>query len=392
MKPIDIRLGLLFGALFLELGVNLPFFPLWLRAQDLDEAAIGLILAAPLLARILGNPLISAIADRSSRVSQTLVACSISVVAAIALLAVGGGFWTVLILVIIVGFTQGPLIALSDTLTLRILAREEGAELRYGRIRLFGSAGFILANLGTGYLVGWISSQVVILLLVISAALTAVAAVYVAMSPVVRNQPAPAREATRGALPSVPVLATIVGAALVQASHAVVYAFSSLHWQDKGYSGMAIGSLWSLGVIAEVGFFIIAGRYLRGLQGATILLLTGALVAVVRWTAMAADPPFEALLALQTLHAFTFAATHLGSVFMVSLLAPQAFQAQAQAWLAALWAGVMAMLTSLAGFLQPGLGEMTYLIMAGVSALGFAFLAVAAFTSRHPRWRAAQPG
>ncbi|MFY8150903.1 MAG: MFS transporter, partial [Hyphomicrobiales bacterium] len=168
MKPIDIRLGLLFGALFLELGVNLPFFPLWLRAQDLDEAAIGLILAAPLLARILGNPLISAIADRSSRVSQTLVACSIAVVAAITLLAVGGGFWTVLILVIVIGFTQGPLIALSDTLTLRILAREEGAELRYGRIRLFGSAGFILANLGTGYLVGWISAQVVILLLMIS--------------------------------------------------------------------------------------------------------------------------------------------------------------------------------------------------------------------------------
>jgi PPP family 3-phenylpropionic acid transporter len=171
-----------------------------------------------------------------------------------------------------------------------------------------------------------------------------------------------------------PVLATIVGAALVQASHAVVYAFSSLHWQSKGFSAVAIGGLWSQGVIAEVCLFIIAGRYLRGLSGAKILLVAGALAAIIRWTAMAFDPPFAALVALQSLHAFTFAATHLGSVFLLSLLAPEAFQAQAQGWLAALWAGIMALLTSLAGFLLPTWGEGTYFVMAAVAASGLAFL------------------
>jgi PPP family 3-phenylpropionic acid transporter len=29
--------GLLYAALFFDLGVSLPFFPLWLRSQDLDE-------------------------------------------------------------------------------------------------------------------------------------------------------------------------------------------------------------------------------------------------------------------------------------------------------------------------------------------------------------------
>ncbi len=46
------RLALLYACLFFELGVNLPFFPLWLKAQSLDSDAIGIVLAAPLLTRI----------------------------------------------------------------------------------------------------------------------------------------------------------------------------------------------------------------------------------------------------------------------------------------------------------------------------------------------------
>ena len=56
MRWLTGRLALLYGALFFELGVNLPFFPVWLRAQALDDAAIGFVLAAPLLVRIVANP------------------------------------------------------------------------------------------------------------------------------------------------------------------------------------------------------------------------------------------------------------------------------------------------------------------------------------------------
>ncbi|MDF2810179.1 MAG: transporter, partial [Microvirga sp.] len=41
------RLSFLYAALFLEIGVNLPFFPLWLDAQSLKSDAIGIILARP---------------------------------------------------------------------------------------------------------------------------------------------------------------------------------------------------------------------------------------------------------------------------------------------------------------------------------------------------------
>ena len=144
------RLSFLYAALFFELGVNLPFFPLWLRSQSLGDDAIGIVLAAPLLTRIIANPVVGALADRRERMTAALVACSAAVVIGIGLLAFAHGFLPILLLVIAIALAQGPLIALTDAVTLRSLSRLHSAELRYGRIRLWGSAGFALASLSAG--------------------------------------------------------------------------------------------------------------------------------------------------------------------------------------------------------------------------------------------------
>ena len=67
------RLSFLYAALFFEIGVNLPFFPLWLRDKSLGDDAIGIVLAAPLLTRIIANPVIGALADRRRRMTDALL-------------------------------------------------------------------------------------------------------------------------------------------------------------------------------------------------------------------------------------------------------------------------------------------------------------------------------
>ena len=41
------RLALFYAALFVSIGIQLPFFPLWLEAKGLDAGMIGIVLAAP---------------------------------------------------------------------------------------------------------------------------------------------------------------------------------------------------------------------------------------------------------------------------------------------------------------------------------------------------------
>jgi PPP family 3-phenylpropionic acid transporter len=97
---------------------------------------------------------------------------------------------------------------------------------------------------------------------------------------------------------------------------------------------------------------------------------------------MAAGPDLAFTFLLQMLHGLTFGATHLCSIFLIARQAPQGMQAQAQAWLAASWAGLMAVLTALAGYLYGAWGEHIYWLMGAASAIGFLLLVPVGFSLR----------
>lgn len=376
MMPATGRLSFLYAALFFELGVNLPFFPLWLHAQALKDDAIGIVLAAPLLVRIAANPIVAAFADRTGHTAATLIACASFVVIGTASLFFTSSFLTILPVVIMIALAQGPVIALADTLALQFLKGEQEAELRYGRIRLWGSASFALANVTAGWMLDWLPPSSIIGMLLVSAAITALAASVVAPR---MARPAQVKAVCGRKLAHPWLLGfTIAGAALIQASHAAMYAFSVLHWKDKGLSGGAIGALWSVGVVSEIVVFGVIGHLAFGRRGAVALLVSGASFATIRWIGMAADPDTLTLLALQMMHGATFGATHLGSIFLLARLAPPSMQAQSQAWLAAAWAGLMAGLTTLSGYLYGAWGEQIYWVMAMSAGIGLFLLCVVA--------------
>lgn len=374
------RLKLLYACLFFELGINLPFFPLWLKAQSLDSTAIGIIVAAPLLTRIVANPLVGAFADRSGRVSLVLAACALLVAAGTGLLAVVHGHWAILLVVVVIAMAQGPLIALADAMTLDHLAEAERSELIYGRVRLWGSLGFAAANLVAGWSLDWFSADFVIVLLLTSAIFTAVAAA--SCMAAVPNRSAVGETDEAWPAPPLLLVGAIAGAALVQASHAAFYGFGTLHWQAAGISGGTMGGLWALGVLSEVVLFACLGYRLSDAAGAAWLLVAAAAATLLRWVGMAQDPGLAGLIGLQLAHGVTFGATHLGSIFLLARLAPGRMQASAQAWLAGGWAGVMALLTTLSGRLYESWGEQIYLLMAAVALAGLLLLSLVAFSLR----------
>jgi PPP family 3-phenylpropionic acid transporter len=363
------RLTLLYASLFFELGVNLPFFPVWLRSRALDATEIGLVLALPFALRIVANPVVAALADLTGRIRPAIVACACVAAAGFLLLPFAHGIVQIAAVVGLVALAQGPLIALTDAATLRVLAGSPAAESRYGRIRLAGSVAFAAASFAGGALLADRSPGVVVSLLGAAAVAVAFCTLLLPETPAGRSRAPEPGAATAGAGLAVLALA-VAGPALVQASHAAVYAFGTLHWQSLGYSGPTLGLLWSLGIAGEVLFFLVAGSFAAGEVGAIRLLSAGAAAAALRWAAMALDPPLVLLAPLQLLHGLSFGATHLGSVFLLAAIAPAAAKAQAQAWLAAVWAIAMAALTSLAGLMSDGWGQGIYWPMVAVALLG----------------------
>src|SRR5262249_42597911 len=162
--------------------------------------------------------------------------------------------------------------------------------------------------------------------------------------------------------------AVVLGASLIQASHAVMYGFATLQWSARGISGPVIGLLWAIGVVAEVALFALSARVV-GRLGAAGMIMLGGIGGVVRWTAMAFDPPFAALPLLQGLHALSFAATHLGTMHYLAQVAPARRGATAQGDFVAVQGIVFAGAMSLSGVLVGAYGSLAYAAMAAGAAV-----------------------
>src|SRR5690606_2772595 len=80
----------------------------------------------------------------------------------------------------------------------------------------------------------------------------------------------------------------LIGVALVSASHAMLYAFSAIDWQKRGFTGTEIGILWSAGVFAEVLLFAFAA-WLRRRFDLWSIMIFGSVAAVGRWLLFPAD-------------------------------------------------------------------------------------------------------
>jgi PPP family 3-phenylpropionic acid transporter len=354
------RLAALYGAMFVVLGIQLPFFPVWLKAKGLDAGMIGVVLAAPIIVRVFSITLAARVADRRDALCAAIVVTSAASVLGYTLVGLASGPAAILAAYTVAALVFTPVMPLADTYALKGL-RQHGRA--YGTVRLWGSATFILGNFVAGVAIDTIPARHLIWLIVAASLVSALVAT--ALAPLATSAP-PAGEArlSRGSLLRDPVfIAGLVAASLIQASHAVYYSFSALQWRAIGLDGTTIAGLWALGVIAEIALFALQGR-LPPFVTPTVLLMIGGLGGALRWGVMALAPATAWLLVLQLLHALSFGATHLGALGFVAGRAPAGQGATAQGYLAVALGTSMAVSTAVSGVLYAAFGSLAYAAMA----------------------------
>jgi PPP family 3-phenylpropionic acid transporter len=359
------RLAALYAALFVVLGIQLPFFPVWLKAKGLDAGTIGLVLAAPIVVRVFAITLAARAADRHDALRGAIMVASAASVVGYALVGLASGAAAILAAYMAASLAFTPLMPLSDAYALKGLAARGRA---YGPVRLWGSAAFIAGTFIAGIATDVIAARELIWLIVAGYALNAVVALQLAPLPAGGAPPGETPAVRRSLLGDPAFLAGVAAASLIQASHAVYYGFSALAWRAAGFGGTSIAALWALGVLAEIVLFALQAR-LPAFLTPTALIMVGGAGGALRWAAMALDPPAVLLPLLQLLHALSFGATHLGILGFVAARAPAGQAATAQAYLAVALGTVMAAATALSGVLYGRYGSLAYAAMA-LAAIG----------------------
>lgn len=373
-RHAELRLSLLSAAIYSLVGVQLPFFSIWLDARGLDAAAIAAVLAIQPVIRIASTLIASRRADRRGDHGALLVGCAAAAAAAYAVMGLVDGFVAILFAVATLAFVQGPIGPLADGITFGEARRrhEKGLpQLHYSWVRGWGSVSILFFLGVSGPIAGRLPVESIIWLLAGVAAFAAVAS-FGSLVGLGGSSAKPERPLGAPLAQPALVVLVILAATLVQSSHSIVNAFGALHWKASGYSESFVSFAWVVALVTEVAVFMMAGRWFGGETRAASFLIAGGIGAMLRWALMATDPGAGGILVAQALHGVSCAAVQLGPAYLLAELGGKERLSQSQAWLAAANAGGASLFTYLSGPLYASVGERGYLAMAAIAGLGFA--------------------
>ena len=360
-------LGAYYFAYFAYVGAYSPYITLYLKDIGMTAVEIGLLYSIPQVMRIFGPNAWGHLADVSGKPRAIVRIAALASLLGFAGMYFGNSFaWLFAVLVVMHFFTsaQMPLI---EAITLDQVREAPG---HYGRIRVWGSVGFVIAVLGLGYLLDYLPVRTV---LHVTAGMLVLVLLAAMLMPAPRHvvQDAP-RESLRDKL-KLPVVRVFLAAGFLNAfAHAALYTFFSIYLDQNGYSKSAIGWMWTIGVLIEIIVFQCLPQLTRRFRLETLFFSTFVFCAI-RFTLIAwAVEWWWVLVAAQLMHAFTFAIYHASAVALAGRLFGAGNQARGQAVYISLTFGLGGFAGAMvSGALWEVIGpSWTYSISAAAGAIG----------------------
>ena len=272
------------------------------------------------------------------------------------------------------------LMPLGESATIHALYKDNSFDKRYGRLRLWGSIGFIAMVLFAGELFQRngielypIVGTVILILLAL-------------MTFRLHEPKMERRKMVKGeflvVLLNPDVRWFLLSGFFMIFAHASLYVFYSLYLADLGYNKFQIGLFWALGVAAEVIFFYYQSKVLSRLDPEVVLQISFG-IGVFRFILIAFFPLTWVLILAQLMHAATFGAHHSAATKLLQRWFTGPVQARGQALMATVSYGLGGTLGGLvAGWLWDATQPRNVFVMSAL-ACGLAGMAIQKLRPRH---------
>ena len=353
------RFGALTASYFAAIGLFNPYAPLWFQSLGFSTLAIGAIASLQSWTRVVAPYAWSWIGDHSGRQVELIRLAALgAVLSSLGLLAVQALqpmtdaelVWAVALTTTLLFVANSGVVPLYEALLAHLLHTPGGGidAQRYGRVRVWGSVGFIVAVTVFGLLLERFGIGVFPAFVALMNALLLGAAMRLPAThaDAVHNEPAP---------PVLPLLKKPEVAWLFASifftvlAHTSLYAFFSLYLVSLGYGKGAVGALWAVSVAIEIVFFWTQGSWFPKLTPHRWLQVVAG-VTTLRFAATAVGGAWAPILVLaQLTHAITFAAHHAACITLVQRLFPGRLRGRGQALYTTLGYGVSGVVGGVGG-------------------------------------------
>ncbi|HIF9106297.1 TPA: 3-phenylpropionate MFS transporter [Photobacterium damselae] len=335
---------------FFSYGVYLPFWALWFAHIGVDAADIGVLLGLGFAVRCAANLVLTPRIHKVSHLIPALRGFSLlGLISCIVYIYCGGSLWALTLVTTFFNLAAGPVVPISDALANHYA---KDGHLDYGRTRLWGSIAFIAGSTVVGLMADRYGADVIPWVAAAGLAFALLRTMHLpAIVPVDDQEQDQVRPAVLSLLKDPTVLRFLLINALIQGSHAAYYGFSSIYWKEMaGFNEATIGYLWSFSVVAEVAIFAVSKHLFSGWT-ITNMFRLAAVGVLIRWGVTASSTDLWVMFAVQSLHAITFATAHLAAIRYIQH-APSNQMVALQALYNAIPLGaVMAVLTTLSGWI-----------------------------------------
>lgn len=361
------RLSAFYFVYLAGLGAFAPYFALYLDARGISAVGISLAMSLWYGTRIFAPSAWSHLTLASQRPIAWLRIGTIATFVSLCGFVLELPYAGVLVVMAAYSFFYNATMPQFEAITLSHLGNEPA---RYGRIRVWGSVGFILVVTALGVVFDHVSVRhLPLFMLPIFVVLVATAFV---------NDYGPghaaqgARESLVASVRRPGVAPFLALAFLMQVAHGPYYVFFSLFLDESGYRSSALGAFWALGVLAEIVMFWFSAAILKR-HGSMAALRVCLLATAMRFFATALWPQLlPVMLVAQLSHALSFGLFHAASMQRVATLFPGRLLGQGQGLLYGLSSGVGGVVGSLLAGLawEIGGGRAAFLLAAAVAAVG----------------------
>ena len=297
---------------FATLGTLIPYWSLYLKNLDFSARDIGTLMAIVMATKVVSPNVWGWIADHTGKSMLIVrIGCLLAAVT-FAGVFLGSAYWWLAIVMFAFSFFWNAALPQFEATTFNYLGEHSH---RYSGIRLWGSIGFIVTVTAMGFVVNAKGAGVLPFILIF---------LYIGIW--LSSMTVPERASGHLSLSHEPLLkvlmrrevaALLLVCFLMQASHGPYYTFYTIYMEGHGYTPASIGQLWALGVIAEVGVFLIMHRWVER-YGLRTLLQTSLVLTVLRWILIGEFPETLAIVIFaQLLHAASFGMYHATAIQLI---------------------------------------------------------------------------
>ncbi|HEX8874923.1 MAG TPA: MFS transporter [Nitrosospira sp.] len=356
---------------FAFIGAFAPYWSLYLKSLSFSAFQIGVLMSLLHVTRIFAPAAWGWLADHIGKRVVIVQVAAVTGLLSYCGVFLGDSFAWLFTIMALMSFFWSASLPLIEATTLSYLG--EGTA-RYGRIRVWGSVGFICAVTGIGYLLDALD---------IASLLWAVLGFKLGI--VIFSRQIPEAVVVAHGADSLPVgqifkrpgvLAFFAACMLMAVAHGPYYTFFSIYLVDHGYSKSIVGWLWAIGVICEIGVFFLMPQLMHRFSVKQVMVFSFGCAAVrflmigwgVEWPAV--------VLAAQILHAATYGAHHATAMLLVHRYFRGRNQAKGQALYTSLTFGLGGTLGGLfSGYAWERLGPgLTFTLSATAALLGLALV------------------